>query len=189
MFTPAQRKQLLTLARQSIQYGLHNGHPFSPHKKDFDPPLQQKAASFVTLNKNNQLRGCIGSLEARQPLIDDVAQNAYSAAFRDPRFPPLSSEEFDYLDIHISVLSPPEPINVHSEADLLARITPGKDGLIFKSGNHHGTFLPSVWTQLPVAVDFVRHLKIKAGLPSAGWPADMQVSRYDTEEFGFENIE
>jgi len=188
MFTPAQRKQLLTLARQSIQYGLQNGHPFPPHKKDFDPQLQQTAASFVTLNKNNQLRGCIGTLEARQPLVNDIAKNAFSAAFRDPRFSPLTRDEFDLLDIHISVLSRPQPMDVHSEADLLARITPGKDGLIFESGNHRGTFLPSVWTQLPTAVDFVKHLKIKAGLPAEGWPQNMQVSRYHTEEFGFENI-
>lgn len=189
MFTPAQRKQLLTLARQSIQYGLQNGRPCSPHKKEFDPQLQKNAASFVTLNKNNQLRGCIGTLEARQPLIDDIAQNAFSAAFRDPRFPSLTSNEFDLLDIHISVLSPPEPMNIHSETDLLARVTPGKDGLIFESDNHRGTFLPSVWTQLPVAVDFIRQLKIKAGLAPEGWPQDMQVSRYYTEEFGFKDIE
>ncbi len=183
MLNKTERQQLSGIARQSIETGLQQGQPLNPELLNFAPRLQQPGASFVTLEKNHQLRGCIGSLEAYQPLAQDVAQNAYAAAFRDPRFPPLGQNEMAALEIHISVLSQPEPMHVSSEADLLAQIRPGKDGLIFASGSHRGTFLPSVWEQLPRATEFVRHLKLKAGLPAEGWPADMQVSRYETESF------
>lgn len=187
MYTKHQRKQLLDLANQSIIYGLDYGRPFSPRIDEYEAALLENAASFVTLERNGQLRGCIGTLEACQPLINDVAHNAYSAAFRDPRFSPLTKNELDDLDIHISVLSQPEPMDVSSEEDLLAQLVPGKDGLIFESGHHRGTFLPSVWEQLPLAEDFVRHLKIKAGLSAEGWPDDIKVSRYYTEAFGLED--
>jgi len=122
MLNQNERQQLLGLARQSIINGLQQGQPLNPELTAFEPQLQQPGASFVTLEKHGQLRGCIGTLEAYQPLARDVAQNAYAAAFRDPRFPALSQNEMDVVEIHISVLSPPEPMHVSSEAELLAQI-------------------------------------------------------------------
>ena len=188
MYDRNSRQQLLELAQHSIQHGLQTGRPLPVEPADFSSELQQQRASFVTLNKNGQLRGCIGTLEARQALVKDVADNAFSAAFRDPRFPPVEADEMSALSIHISVLSEPALMTVQSEQDLLQQLVPGKDGLILESGHHRGTFLPSVWAQLPEPEAFLRQLKIKAGLNPAGWPDDIRVSRYYTEEFGFEDV-
>ncbi len=138
-------------------------------------------ATFVTLTIDAQLRGCIGTLEARRALVEDVASNAYSAAFEDPRFAPLERAEFERLDIHLSLLSAPEPIQFGSEKDLLAQIRPSLDGLVLEEGARRGTFLPSVWEQLPDPVEFLRHLKRKAGLPADYWSATLRVSRYTSE--------
>jgi AmmeMemoRadiSam system protein A len=110
-----------------------------------------------------------------------VASNAYSAAFEDPRFAPLERGEFERLDIHLSLLSAPEPIQFGSEKDLLAQIRPSLDGLVLEEGARRGTFLPSVWEQLPDPVEFLRHLKRKAGLPADYWSATLRVSRYTSE--------
>lgn len=130
-----------------------------------------------------ELRGCIGSLEAYQSLVLDVNQNAFAAAFRDPRFPAVSSSEFEHLEIHISVLSPPEPMRVASEEDLLQQLRPGIDGLIIASRGRRATFLPSVWSQLAEPQQFLLHLKHKAGLPSDYWSEDMEAWRYTTLSF------
>ncbi|WP_456372266.1 AmmeMemoRadiSam system protein A [Thiolapillus sp.] len=180
---PQQRKTLLEIARASIMNGLRAGAPLAVNPDDFDPALQEQRASFVTLNIQGQLRGCIGHLEAIQPLVRDVTQNAYSAAFSDPRFAPLRSREFDQLSIHISVLSPARPLQFDSEADLLRQLRPGVDGLILEEGPYRGTFLPSVWEQLPSPELFLAHLKQKAGLPSNYWSDSLRVSRYTTESF------
>ena len=120
-------------------------------------------------------------LEACRPLAEDVAENAVSAAFRDPRFPPLSHEEFDDLKISISVLSPPEEMTFSSEADLKEKIRPGIDGLILQEGFQKGTFLPSVWEELPETEMFFEHLKMKAGLPAGYWSDTLRVFRYTAE--------
>lgn len=140
-----------------------------------------KRATFVTLEIGGQLRGCIGMLEAHRPLANDVAENAFSAAFRDPRFPPLSDVEFDDLEISISVLSPPEEMSFSSEKDLLDQIRPGIDGLILEEGFRKGTFLPSVWEQLSEKEAFLEHLKQKAGLPPGYWSDTLRVFRYTAE--------
>ncbi|WP_456417756.1 AmmeMemoRadiSam system protein A [Thiolapillus sp.] len=178
-----QRLTLLQTARASIHTGLHEGHPLQVKPADYEPALQAQRATFVTLNKRGELRGCIGHLEAIQPLIKDVADNAFSAAFQDNRFPPLQKEEFDQIDIHISVLSPAEPLSFSSEQELLRQIRPGIDGLILQDGYYRGTFLPSVWEQLPTREAFLAHLKMKAGLPANYWSDSIQVSRYTTESF------
>jgi AmmeMemoRadiSam system protein A len=139
------RATLLDLARRSIAHGLDRGQPVPLNPTDYPEPLRARLAAFVTLNLDGELRGCIGHLEAIQALALDVTENAFAAAFRDPRFPPLSRREFPDLSIHISVLSPPEPMTFSSEADLLAQIRPGIDGLILSDGQARGTFLPSVW--------------------------------------------
>jgi hypothetical protein len=175
---------LLALAKASIQHGLQTGRPLKIDLADYPVELQELRATFVTLNIHHQLRGCIGVLEAFRPLAEDVAENAYSAAFRDARFPPLTAHEFKDLHIHLSVLTPAEPISFTSEQDLLSQLQPGIDGLILQSGVRRGTFLPSVWETLPNPVQFLRHLKQKAGLPPDYWTDTIRVSRYLTESFG-----
>jgi len=178
-----QRRILLQTARESIANGLRVGTPLPVDPAEFDPELQEKRATFVTLNKKGELRGCIGHLEAIQPLIRDVAENAFNAAFNDPRFPPVDAGELDELEIHISILSPPEPIRFSSEADLLRQIRPQIDGLILEDGVYRGTFLPSVWEQLPQPEQFLAHLKMKAGLPPNYWSDTMRLYRYISEPF------
>ena len=182
-FSQDQRRTLLAVARASIEEGLKRGHPLHPRPQDFDPLLAAPGAAFVTLERAGRLRGCIGSLEARRPLVLDVSENAFAAAFRDPRFPPLSAGELGDLAIRISVLSPAEPLEFRSESDLLAKLRPGVDGLVLEDGDRRGTFLPSVWESLPEPVLFWQQLKQKAGLPPEHWSDSLKVYRYTTESF------
>ena len=177
------RQILLKVAADSIAHGLTRGRALEVTPADFPAELQAPRASFVTLTLDDALRGCIGTLDARRPLARDVADNAYAAAFRDPRFAPLRPSEWERLHIHISVLSPPEPLNFSSEDELLAQLMPGIDGLILEEGVHHGTFLPSVWESLPDPRDFVIHLKRKAGLAPDYWSPTLRAKRYTTESF------
>lgn len=184
---------LLKIARDAIFECLQAGHrggrgvfqSLEERKPDIGriPELQEKRAAFVTLTIAGNLRGCIGRLEACRPLAEDVAENACAAAFDDPRFEPLSQEEFPRTEIHISVLSPPEEMEFSSEADLLEQIRPGVDGLILQDGGRRGTFLPSVWEELPDAELFWMHLKMKAGLPTTYWSDTLRVFRYTAEYF------
>lgn len=180
----AERQRLLAIARASIAHGLAQGAPLPIALADEPAPLHATRASFVTLELGGNLRGCIGHLEAVGPLATDVAENAFAAAFQDPRFPPLSEPELARVAIAVSVLTPPEPLAFASEAELLAQIEPGIDGLILSEGHRRGTFLPSVWSQLPHRATFLRHLKQKAGLPPDHWSDQIQVARYRTESFG-----
>lgn len=180
----ADRNTLKQVARQAIDYGLHHSHQ-SPviDIAEYPESLRPERATFVTLNLNNNLRGCIGSLQAHRPLVLDVAHNACAAAFFDPRFAPLDQTEFEQLDIHLSILSPAEPVQFNSEADLLQQLRPGIDGLILEDKGMRGTFLPSVWESLATAEEFLAHLKQKAGLPARYWSNTLTVSRYTTESF------
>ncbi len=182
-YNRVQRRQMLAIADASIRYGLQHGRPPALDMDGLDPALQEQRASFVTLKEGGQLRGCIGSLEAYRPLALDINDNAFNAAFRDPRFPPVGPAEVDRLDIHISVLTPAQPMQFVDEADLLAQIRPGVDGLILEDRGGRGTFLPSVWEELRDPVEFLRHLKLKAGLPPDWWSDSLRVWRYQTEEF------
>jgi AmmeMemoRadiSam system protein A len=175
------RQILLDLAYQSIETGLSEGHPLSINLRDYPAELTQQRATFVTLEKNKQLRGCIGMLEAVLPLAEDITENAYSAAFKDPRFPPLEQSELDGLEIHLSVLSPSEEIKFTSEEDLIAQIRPRIDGLILECGSRKGTFLPSVWQSIPTSEQFLQHLKQKAGLTKYYWSDQIKIYRYTTE--------
>ncbi len=177
------RNTLLQIAEASIRHGLLQGKPIQVDPKKQLDSLQRIRASFVTLQKQGDLRGCIGHLDAFQPLVVDVAENAYAAAFQDPRFPPLSSDEMDSLEIHISVLTPSQPMIFSNEEDLIAQLHPGQDGLILQDGNHKGTFLPSVWESLPQPEAFIKHLKLKAGLPVTHWSKSLKIFRYTTESF------
>ena len=131
--------------------------------------LQAAGASFVTLTLGGRLRGCIGSLEARAPLVADVAHNAWRSAYKDPRFAPVTADEIGGVTVSISVLGTPEPLAAASEAELVAAARPGVDGLILADHGRRGTFLPQVWETIPDAGEFVRRLKQKAGLPADHW--------------------
>ena len=178
--TEGEQQTCLQVARDSILHGLQNGSALDIEIMEYPKNLTQHLASFVTLYLQGQLRGCIGALVASQPLIKDIAEHAYAAAFKDPRFPALTNNEFDNITIDISVLAKPEPIIFKNEQDLLRQIRPGVDGLIIEHGYNRGTFLPSVWEQLPTVNEFFQHLKIKAGLPENWWKDDVKVSRYET---------
>ncbi len=177
------RGLLLQIARDSIRHGLRHGRPLRVEPENYPECLQARRASFVTLQRQGELRGCIGHLEACQPLVRDVAENAYAAAFQDPRFPPISTREMPAIEIHISVLTPATPMEFRDEADLIAQLRPGRDGLILQEGSKKGTFLPSVWESLPEPEAFIRHLKLKAGLPASYWSDRIRVFRYETDAF------
>ena len=175
------RTALLRVAADSIAHGLRSGRPLPVDVEAFAVALRSKRGTFVTLEIDHSLRGCLGMLEAVRPMVQDVSENAFAAAFRDPRFPAIAIAEQEQLDIHISILSPAEPMQFESQADLLHQIRPGIDGLILQEGRYRGTFLPSVWESLPDAPSFLSHLKGKAGLPADYWSQTIRVSRYTTE--------
>lgn len=181
--TPAQQQQMLQLARASIAYGLQHGQALPLTLNDYDDTLQQPGACFVTLNKHQQLRGCIGSLQAHRPLVEDISQQAYAAAFRDPRFSPLAEDELPELQLEISILSPLQAMQFDSEQHLLAQIRPHIDGLLLQDGLHKGTFLPLVWQKLPDKQRFWQQLKRKAGLPDDHWSDSLQCFKYQTQVF------
>ncbi len=181
LYTIDEKKLLLSIARESIQYGLTYQMPLPIEVKKYAEKLQQDRATFVTLNVNHQLRGCIGSLQAYQPLVQDVSHNAYAAAFQDPRFYPVNIIEAPQLEIHISVLTPPELMTFTSEEDLLLQMRPHLDGLILSDQGRRSTFLPAVWEQIPNKKDFLKHLKMKAGLPENYWSDTLQIERYEAE--------
>jgi len=176
----ADRRTIVDVARASIAGGLEGQRAKVKDLGAQPPALRRHAATFVTLEISGELRGCIGTLEAFQPLIVDAAENAYSAAFRDPRFAPLTTNEFDLLDVHISILGTPEPMTFTSEEDLLAQLRPGIDGLILSEHGRRGTFLPVVWESVGDPREFLGYLKLKAGLPRDYWSSTVQVQRYVT---------
>jgi len=165
-----QKQQLQTIAKESIKHGLDTGEPVDIELSMYDKDLQNKRATFVTLHKHHQLRGCIGILEPLRPLAEDIAYNAFAAAFSDSRFPAVTPDEVELLDIT-------------SEDDLVSQLRPGIDGLIMQEGNQRGTFLPSVWESLTDKHDFLRHLKQKSGLAANYWSDTIRVQRYTVEEF------
>lgn len=175
------RAILLQTAKESIAYGIAHHKPLLLTLENYPPQLLQHRACFVTLHLSGQLRGCIGTLEANQPLILDVAANAYNAAFKDPRFTPVHANEVPQITLDISVLSPPQPMHFTSEADLLQQIRPKVDGLILSDLGRRGTFLPSVWEQLPNPKDFLNHLKNKAGFPADYWSDTLRIENYTAE--------
>jgi len=173
---------LLRTAHAAIAHEIAHQAPLPVRSADYPLALQAQRATFVTLFEDGALRGCIGSLEARRRLIEDVAENACAAAFRDPRFSPVRPDELGRLDIHISILSPMEDLAVASRQELESKLRPGRDGLVLDDGYHRSTFLPSVWDSLPDPHSFVQHLLLKGGFPTDTWPPTMRVSRYAVTE-------
>lgn len=165
---------LLLVARGVIARAL--GQPGVMH--DRPAWLQESGATFVTLTRLGSLRGCIGSLEARRSLLEDVSSNALSAALHDPRFTPLSAQELPDTCIAVSLLSAAAELVFESEADVHARLQPGIDGVVLQYGRARSTFLPQVWESLPRPQDFLANLKRKAGLSADFWHDDIRLSRY-----------
>ncbi len=145
--------------------------------------LGELGASFVTLKLEGDLRGCIGTIDPHRPLGEDVAHNAVAAAYRDPRFPPVSRLEREELEIEVSVLSAREYIAVEDERDALSKLRPGVDGVYLEYGYARSTFLPQVWESLPDPMEFLGELRRKAGLPARFWHPSMKISRYTVEKF------
>ncbi|MBN1953513.1 MAG: AmmeMemoRadiSam system protein A [Anaerolineae bacterium] len=184
MLTDPDRRYLLELARETISQGLAGRDLPAVNLDALSPNLRQPGASFVTLTLGGGLRGCIGSIEPHRPLALDVQENALGAAFRDPRFPPLSQGELARVRIEVSVLTPPQPFPYRDGADLLARLRPLVDGVIVERGWHRATFLPQVWEKLPQPREFVGQLCLKAGLAADDYQRPgLQVSTYQVEKF------
>ncbi len=182
---PEDKVYLLRLAHETIHRALRGDSQPPLPLEALAPALREPGAAFITLTIQHELRGCIGSLVARRPLAMDVQQNALAAAFEDPRFPPLTLDEFARIDLEISVLSSPEPLNYQGAEDLLKKLRPGIDGVILERGWNRATFLPQVWEQLPNPEEFLAHLCYKAGLPINAWHwSDIKVSTYQVEKFG-----
>lgn len=170
---------LLPIARASISVALGR----SIEVAEDAVWLQELGACFVTLTQQGQLRGCIGTLEARRSLLADVKANAAAAAFRDPRFSPLTLNELDVTEIEVSLLSPMQAMSFDSETHALAQLRPGIDGVVLEFERYRSTFLPQVWEQLPTAPEFIAHLKHKAGLPPDFWAESMRLHRYTVSKW------
>jgi AmmeMemoRadiSam system protein A len=165
---------LLALARESLQATLGRGvvHPRA------EPWLQEPGATFVTLREDGDLRGCVGSIRAYRPLGEDVVANARAAALYDSRFPPVVPAELPRISLEVSLLSPPAPLPAATEAEAIARLRPGVDGVILEDGPARSTFLPQVWEQLPEPRRFLAYLKQKAGLRPDAWSPTLRLWTY-----------
>ncbi|HVO30915.1 MAG TPA: AmmeMemoRadiSam system protein A [bacterium] len=170
---------LLWLARTAIEESF-GGAPVALPR---DPWLQEPRATFVTLRKNEDLRGCVGSIEAHRPLVEDVMSAARAAAFRDNRFDPLDRSELVDVRLEVSVLSPLMDFPVRSEKEAIERLVPRRDGVIFSFGARRGLFLPKVWESLPDPQEFLEHLRAKAGLRPDFWSESVTLQTFTTEEF------
>ncbi len=179
------KEYLLFLARKSIAKEL--GITLKEEKTFVeldDPELKEKKGTFVTLTINGELRGCIGQILPNESIKETVRENAISAAFYDPRFAPLSTKEFDKVEIEISILSKPQELKYSSLDELLNKMEPNVHGLIIKLGGHSATFLPQVWEDLPSKEDFLSNLCLKAGLGSEEWKRlKLQIFSYIVEHF------
>ena len=169
-----QSRVLLPIARAAIGRALSLRHSAD----ESAAWLREPGACFVTLTQEGELRGCIGSLQAHRPLLADVKSNAVAAALHDPRFLPLSRDEFGITEIEISLLSPTRPMDFRDEVDALTQLRPRLDGVVFEYHAYRSTFLPQVWEQLPQPRQFLSMLKRKAGLPEEFWHEEVRLSRY-----------
>jgi AmmeMemoRadiSam system protein A len=170
---------LLIRARNAIAAAFD----LAPQPEPEHPALARPGATFVTLTQRGELRGCIGSLEAWRPLDTDVRENAKAAAFRDPRFEPLSQEELARTRVEVSLLAPAVPMEFADEADAIRQLRPGIDGMILECHGRRGTFLPQVWESLPEPRQFFAHLKQKAGFFPDFWSSDVKLYRYEVQKW------
>lgn len=177
---------MLAIAAASIRHGLETGKALGVDTAAFPKPLTDPGASFVTLRHGGQLRGCIGSARAVRPLAEDIADNAFAAAFEDHRFPGLGLCDLGGLHISVSLLSEPRPITFAGEDDLLRRLRPGSDGLIIAAGSRRALFLPQVWSAIPDARNFLDQLKRKAGIADDAAAAELRAWRFAAASAGSE---
>ncbi|CAD7842384.1 MAG: hypothetical protein [Olavius algarvensis Gamma 3 endosymbiont] len=176
----SEQSQLLALARQSIQSGLESGRALRPDLARYEDKLQIDRAVFITLTQDGELRGCVGSLQAVEPLAQAVATAAYNAAFRDRRFAALSADELKRVRIEISVLSELQPIEAQSRQALLDLLQPGVDGLLLEDRGYRSTFLPKIWEKIVSPGDFLEQLLLKAGLGADYWSDSLRFQRYQS---------
>lgn len=180
----ANRGILLKVARQSMSLAVREQKQLMLEIQDYPPELQQLGASFITLTIRGELRGCIGALEAYRPLVEDVSDHARAAAQEDYRFMPVTADELAGIEIEISRLTPPQPLEYGEPRDLIAHLRPGVDGVIIRDGGRRATFLPQVWEKLPDPALFMDYLCEKMGAPHQLWTyKKLQVSIYQVEEF------
>lgn len=182
--TPDERIRLLELARQALEEGVR-GQPLSPlNLQELSPRLREDGAAFVTLTIGGELRGCIGALEAYQPLAEDVREHAIAAALQDWRFPPVQPEELAEIEIEISRLTPSQPLEYDRPEELLTRLRPGVDGVVLRDGMRRATFLPQVWEKIPDPRLFLSQLCMKMGASPDLWRRKkLEVLTYQVEEF------
>jgi AmmeMemoRadiSam system protein A len=184
MLSDDEKHELLQLARQVIIQVVGGKKPITVNVQEKSEALREPGATFVTITKHGNLRGCIGTLEAYQPLILDVMEHAAAAAMDDYRFSPVRSEELGELELEISVLTQPQKISYSNSEELSRIITPGKDGVVIKDGLRRATFLPQVWEQLPLLDDFMGHLCQKMGASAGYWKkGKLEISLYQVIEF------
>jgi AmmeMemoRadiSam system protein A len=175
---------LLSVARETIEKRLFNHSTQGKEEPVQSSKFSKKRGTFVTLTLNKNLRGCIGHIVPQETLLEGIQVNAINAAFRDPRFPPLSKKEWENIKIEISVLTDPKPLSYSDADDLLNKLRPGVDGVIIKKGYYQSTFLPQVWEQLPDKKEFLMHLCLKAGLAGDAWKNEkLEVSTYQVQAF------
>lgn len=182
--TDAERRQLLDAAHNALEHVVRTGRPPEVAVESFPMPLRALRKTFVTLEIDGALRGCIGTIQPVNPLVRDVVQNTYKSAMQDPRFGPLTADELPKVTVTVSILSHDRPMEIADEADLLRQIRPGTDGLIIRDRGRSALFLPKVWEVLPEKRDFLRHLKAKAGLDPDVETGTLQAFRFTAETFG-----
>ena len=182
--TRPEQRALLGLARRTLEEVVRHGRLPEVDAAEFSARLQQRSGCFVTLEIAGQLRGCIGHIIPREPLFEAVRENARNAALRDTRFSPVTVEELSRIEVEVSVLTVPQPLDYDSPSDLLKQLRPHRDGVVLTNGLHRATFLPQVWEKLPQPVGFLEQLSRKAGLPADGWrESGTSVSTYEVEAF------
>ena len=177
---PEHIELLLDIGEAAIAGALAGRRTALPSLDDLPAALHAPARVFVTLHVAGELNGCIGAIDGDEPLGHAVARLSLSAAFSDPRLPPLGPADRDGLTIELSLLSPFTPLPAACVEDLVATVRPGRDGLLVRAGRRQGLFLPTVWEQLPEPQHFVDHLWSKAGLPRGTWPAGTETFRFTT---------
>ncbi|MFO7784153.1 MAG: AmmeMemoRadiSam system protein A [Thermodesulfobacteriota bacterium] len=182
--TREEGEELISLARKTIEAELFGGGSPPEEGMEITPEFLDKRGTFVTLTMNGGLRGCIGNIIPRESVLEGVKKNALNAAFEDPRFRPLTAEEWERVRVEVSILSDPRPLPYETPEDLLNKLKPGVHGVIIRKGMRQSTFLPQVWEQLPDKSEFLTHLCLKAGLDGDAWRKDpLEVFTYEVQAF------
>jgi AmmeMemoRadiSam system protein A len=182
--TDEEKQILLHMARDAMEHGVRGEKLLPLHTESLSPRLLEQGASFVTLTVRGQLRGCIGALEAYQPLVEDVREHAVAAALEDPRFPPVSERELSGINIEVSRLTRPVALEYKDAEELLSKLRPFVDGIILKDGYRRATFLPQVWEKIPDRAQFLNNLCYKMGVREDLWRVKhLEVLIYEVEEF------